>query len=544
MQYTNGEVFVDESFICVCEGKGPESVDAAHHLSSLFFLVSKQRMNVALSAVLVSSKQSTQRCDEKQRIVKGPDTFSSISQVVEGFANIGFQASNVGEAVRLLRLALQPQLPSVQYAVQNGEFVRMEAPAAEEEGPTLPVIPHLFFGMTAHLFATGCREALVFLLREGLVPKGGAGSAGATELACGDQQRQPQSFGYEVYESLGLRELRKLKPLTVKAYGSDPIRETGLDHYSFLCCVVVSGGAMEHDIRRACEPYYIGSYASERKEEQPAATVAFGNLQRASDVGDDGKAVDSLYRRVMTIISRRVREAQAVWKADADAVPQPIDPYYDTCTWSFTPSEVWQWVGLWLPHIFTEALSGLPPSAPMIVSEEALKRARSTAVYWAAQQGVPTFSPSFADGDIVDFLQPPLTSSSAAAGACEAAPSLLLDLVRDIHSVNKMAMTAKHTAMLICGGGVVKHHICNANLMRNGADISVFINNGQEYDGSDAGAKPEEALSWGKIRFDGKHVKVYSEVTVVLPLLVADVFVKAVRERNASSSPLSPGGEQ
>jgi len=32
--------------------------------------------------------------------------------------------------------------------------------------------------------------------------------------------------------------------------------------------------------------------------------------------------------------------------------------------------------------------------------------------------------------------------------------------------------------MLILGGGVVKHHICNANLMRNGADFSVFINTG------------------------------------------------------------------
>jgi hypothetical protein len=32
--------------------------------------------------------------------------------------------------------------------------------------------------------------------------------------------------------------------------------------------------------------------------------------------------------------------------------------------------------------------------------------------------------------------------------------------------------------MIILGGGVVKHHVCNANLMRNGADYSVFINTG------------------------------------------------------------------
>ena len=36
-----------------------------------------------------------------------------------------------------------------------------------------------------------------------------------------------------------------------------------------------------------------------------------------------------------------------------------------------------------------------------------------------------------------------------------------------------------HSFRLILGGGVIKHHVCNANLMRNGADFSVFINTGQ-----------------------------------------------------------------
>lgn len=30
-----------------------------------------------------------------------------------------------------------------------------------------------------------------------------------------------------------------------------------------------------------------------------------------------------------------------------------------------------------------------------------------------------------------------------------------------------MAMRAKNTGMIIVGGGVIKHHICNANLMVN-----------------------------------------------------------------------------
>jgi len=40
------------------------------------------------------------------------------------------------------------------------------------------------------------------------------------------------------------------------------------------------------------------------------------------------------------------------------------------------------------------------------------------------------------------------------------------------------------------GGGLVKHHICNANLMRNGANFSVFLNTSHAFDGSDGGAPP------------------------------------------------------
>ena len=83
----------------------------------------------------------------------------------------------------------------------------------------------------------------------------------------------------------------------------------------------------------------------------------------------------------------------------------------------------------------------------------------------------------------------------------------LLDSKENRH-LNSQTVFEKKTGMIILGGGVVKHHICNANLMRNGADWSVFINTGQEFDGSDSGARPDEATSWGKIRLGVEGVKV------------------------------------
>ena len=74
--------------------------------------------------------------------------------------------------------------------------------------------------------------------------------------------------------------------------------------------------------------------------------------------------------------------------------------------------------------------------------------------------------------------------------------------------------------------GVAKHHICNANLFRNGADYAVFVNTAQPFDCSDSGADPDEAVSWGKIKIDAKPVKVYGDAAILLPLILSQTFAK------------------
>ena len=105
-------------------------------------------------------------------------------------------------------------------------------------------------------------------------------------------------------------------------------------------------------------------------------------------------------------------------------------------------------------------------------------------------------------------------------------PGFIVDLVQDIKKLNDSSLAAKRTGMIILGGGVIKHHICNANLMRNGADYSVFINTAAEFDGSDSGARPDEAVSWGKISLEARPVKVYAELSLVLPILIGESFVR------------------
>ena len=66
--------------------------------------------------------------------------------------------------------------------------------------------------------------------------------------------------------------------------------------------------------------------------------------------------------------------------------------------------------------------------------------------------------------------------------------------------------------------------------MRNGADFAVYLNTGQEFDGSDSGARPDEAVSWGKIRATAKPVKIYADASLIFPLLVAQTFAKHLKD--------------
>jgi deoxyhypusine synthase len=136
--------------------------------------------------------------------------------------------------------------------------------------------------------------------------------------------------------------------------------------------------------------------------------------------------------------------------------------------------------------------------------------------YWAARNKIPVFCPALTDGSIGDMMFMHSFRN----------PGLVLDIISDLRQLNLMAMKAINTGVVIVGGGLVKHHICNANLMRNGADYCVYLNTSSEFDGSDSGARPDEAKSWGKIKKEATPVKIYAEASLVFPLLVAQTFAK------------------
>lgn len=134
--------------------------------------------------------------------------------------------------------------------------------------------------------------------------------------------------------------------------------------------------------------------------------------------------------------------------------------------------------------------------------------------YWAAKNKIPVYCPALTDGALGDNIY--FFSFKH--------PDFKIDLVQDTVALNNTTIGIKKSGVIILGAGVVKHAILNANMLRNGADYSVYINTSQEFDGSDAGAQPDEAVSWGKLLPNAQSVKLFSDATIAFPLILAQTF--------------------
>lgn len=135
--------------------------------------------------------------------------------------------------------------------------------------------------------------------------------------------------------------------------------------------------------------------------------------------------------------------------------------------------------------------------------------------YWCHKNKIPVFCPALTDGSMGDMIYFFKFKN----------PDFAIDIASDMKKLNDITFDAKKTGLIILGSGVVKHHILNTNMMRNGSDYAVYINNAQEFDGSDAGARPDEAVSWGKILPKASSVKVFGDATILFPLIVAKALV-------------------
>ena len=293
----------------------------------------------------------------------------------------------------------------------------------------------------------------------------------------------------------------KIRARIFLAYTSNQISSGQREIIRFLVqhkmvdVIVSTGGGVEEDLIKCMEPTYMGDFKLNGRELRKKGVNRIGNLLVPNNnycKFEDwiGPLIDKLHDEQEEKLDQFYSER---YNKKKDYMEQEDMKKNWNCYW--TPSEFVKRLGQEINNT-------------------------DSVLFWAAKNDIPIFCPALTDGSVGDMLY--FHSYKR--------PGFVLDISRDIRAINDLAIQSHATGMIILGGGLVKHHTCNANLMRNGADFSVYINTGQEFDGSDAGAAPDEAISWGKIRITADPVKVCADATIVFPLIVSQTFAKDVEE--------------
>ncbi|ABL77822.1 deoxyhypusine synthase [Thermofilum pendens] len=170
-------------------------------------------------------------------------------------------------------------------------------------------------------------------------------------------------------------------------------------------------------------------------------------------------------------------------------------------------------------HEMLEELSALKSSwSPSELAVESGKRLRDElsilrAVY---EKGRLLVSPGVLDSAFGTAI----VTFNDKARASSTARFVELDLISDERRIADYMYEAEKLAGLMLGGGISKHHLIWWAQFRGGLDYAVQITSTPEWDGSLSGARTREAVSWGKIKPEARHVTVPGDVTVILPLIL------------------------
>lgn len=138
---------------------------------------------------------------------------------------------------------------------------------------------------------------------------------------------------------------------------------------------------------------------------------------------------------------------------------------------------------------------------------------KNSILYWAAKNDIPVFCPAPTDGALgLQFYF--FRQKNKEFG---------IEVAGDMDRLIKIVLNSDKVGGIILGGGIAKHHLIAANVLRGGLDYAVYVTTAEEYDGSLSGAKPKEAKSWGKLKEYANSVCVYGDATIIFPLIAVSM---------------------
>jgi len=144
----------------------------------------------------------------------------------------------------------------------------------------------------------------------------------------------------------------------------------------------------------------------------------------------------------------------------------------------------------------------------------------SSILYWAAKNKIPVYVPGITDGAVGYQLW--LFSQDH---------DFRLNLLKDSGELSDIVFDAEKSGALLVGGGISKHHTLWWNQFKGGLNYAVYISTADEWDGSLSGARPREAVSWGKISEKARKTMIEGDASLILPLMVSALITRIGKAR-------------
>jgi deoxyhypusine synthase len=237
----------------------------------------------------------------------------------------------------------------------------------------------------------------------------------------------------------------------------------------FVHVLITTGGGIEEDIMKCFKPFALGDFRGDAKE------LYTKGLNRTGNIYVSDKIYMELEKFVLPILekfyNRQVKERKIV------------------STIEFI-------------HELGEKINN-----------------KSSILYWAAKNKIPVFCPSLVDGAIGDMIWFFKNKH----------PDFKMDVSDDVFFMNNVPIEANETGIIALGSGMPRHYALNSNIFRGGTKYAVYINSGNEWDGSTSSSKPNEAYTWGKIKlskpYEKNSIEVMGDATIIFPLIVAGAFL-------------------
>jgi len=149
-----------------------------------------------------------------------------------------------------------------------------------------------------------------------------------------------------------------------------------------------------------------------------------------------------------------------------------------------------------------------------LVYEIGKRLSENTLCYWCYKNKIPMIIPGITDGAVGTQVLVFKTEKT----------DFNIDVWKDELKLSEIFFGDKKTGALMVGGGISKHHTIWWAQFAGGLKYSVYITSSVEQDGSLSGARTREAISWEQIKKEAKHVTVWGDATIILPLLLGYFF--------------------